>query len=71
MATTTETNRGWGTLPLFVVAVAVAAVFGSQFMPGEWYRALAKPSWNPPNWVFAPVWTVLYVMIAVAGWLAG
>ncbi len=70
MTTITQTNRGWAALPLFVVAVAAAAVFGAQFMPGEWYRALAKPSWNPPNWVFGPVWTVLYVMIAVAGWLA-
>lgn len=63
-------TRGWATLPLFVLAVAAAAIFGAQFMPGDWYRALAKPAWTPPNWLFAPVWTALYVMIAVAGWLA-
>jgi tryptophan-rich sensory protein len=38
-------------------------------MPGAWYDALAKPAWTPPNAVFAPVWTVLYVLMAVAAWL--
>ena len=57
-------------LALFVVATAAISVFGATFRPGAWHAALAKPPWNPPNWVFAPVWTTLYVMIAVAGWLA-
>ena len=38
-------------------------------MPGEWYAGLIKPTWNPPNWIFGPVWTVLYIMMAVAAWL--
>ena len=53
----------------FVAACFLAAATGVFFKPGDWYERLRKPSWRPPNWLFAPVWTVLYVMIAFAGWL--
>jgi tryptophan-rich sensory protein len=53
---------------VFIVAVFAAALLGARFCPDAWYDELAKPSWQPPNRVFAPVWTVLYVAIAVAGW---
>jgi len=52
----------------FALTFGVAAL-GAQFLPGPWYEALAKPSWTPPNWLFGPVWTTLYVMIAAAAWL--
>ena len=46
-----------------------AAALGGLFMPGEWYAQLRKPAWNPPSWIFGPVWTALYFMMAVAAWL--
>ena len=54
----------------FLLLVAAAASVGAVFKPDPWYAGLAKPAWTPPNWIFAPVWLTLYVMIAVAGWLA-
>jgi translocator protein len=46
-----------------------AAALGAFFSPGDWYAALNKPSWNPPGWLFGPVWSALYTMMAVAIWL--
>ena len=56
-------------LVAWLAASFAAAAMGGLFRPGEWYAALQKPSWNPPGWIFGPVWTVLYVMMAVAAWL--
>lgn len=53
----------------FLIVTAGAAFTGGRYMPGEWYKTLAKPSWTPPDWLFGPAWTVLYIAIAVAGWL--
>ncbi len=53
----------------FVAACFLAAATGILFKPGAWYEQLKKPSWRPPNRLFAPVWSVLYLMIAFSGWL--
>jgi benzodiazapine receptor len=64
-----RTPRPWVALAAFIVLViAVGTLIGLQSTPGAWYDGLNKPPFNPPSWVFAPVWTILYVMIAVAGW---
>ncbi len=53
----------------WLLVTFAAAALGGLFMPGEWYAQLKKPAWNPPNWIFGPVWTALYSMMAVAAWL--
>lgn len=55
-------------LGFLIVVVGAGGLIGAATAPGEWYAGLNKPFFNPPNWIFAPVWTVLYVAIAVAGW---
>lgn len=56
-------------LALFILLVLGGGMLvGLASPPGAWYAGLAKPPFNPPNWLFAPVWSLLYVAIAVAGW---
>jgi tryptophan-rich sensory protein len=61
-----------GLVGFVVMCFGVSVLGGRAVAPGLaiWYPALAKPSWTPPSWVFGPVWTLLYPLVAVAGWLA-
>ena len=66
-----ESRRDALGLGLFlIVCIAVSGIGGAitATSVGSWYQALEKPSFNPPDWVFAPVWTALYLMMAIAGW---
>ncbi len=54
---------GWILLSL---AASITGVFVST---QGWYAALAKPAWNPPSWLFGPVWTTLYVAMGISAWL--
>jgi len=58
------------TLLALCLGVGALGAFATAQSVGTWYQTLAKPSFNPPDRVFAPVWTALYVLMAVAAWLA-
>ena len=47
---------------------AIAGMFTSQSVP-EWYATLNRPSFNPPNWIFGPVWTTLYILMGISFFL--
>ena len=61
-----------GLTAFVVLCFGVSVLGGRATLPAlaEWYPALRKPPWTPPGWVFGPVWTLLYPVIAVAGWMA-
>ena len=70
VTTTTVPRRPLGLIG-FGAAAATAALIGVLGVAGttDEYQSLQQPAWAPPSWLFGPVWTVLYVMIAVSGWL--
>lgn len=67
-----STKRTLVALAIFLGLAAAVSLLGSLFtMSGQdgWYESLEQPSWDPPDWVFGPIWSVLYIAIGVAAWL--
>ena len=55
---------GW-----MVLILGLGTGMGIFFGADAWFQTLVKPTWNPPGWLFGPVWTVLYILIAISVWL--
>ena len=70
----TRPPRGWqtwaGLLLFLTICFGIAAIGGmaTSASVSAWYPTLIKPPFNPPDWVFGPVWSVLYLLIAISGW---
>jgi tryptophan-rich sensory protein len=64
----THAPRLLGLILFLALVLGGGTIIGMATAPGPWYAALEKPSFNPSGWIFAPVWSALYVTIAVAGW---
>lgn len=63
--------RNWLTAAAFVLGCQLAGILGvvtTQTGTSSWYRELAKPSFQPPPWLFGPVWTLLYALMGIAAW---
>lgn len=68
----TTTTTSILVLGLFALICAAVAALGGAVTTPEirgWYASIEKPTWNPPDWVFGPVWTTLFALMAIAAWL--
>jgi benzodiazapine receptor len=63
-------TRYLGLIAFLALSLAVSVIGGviTAASVSTWYPTLQKPPFNPPNWIFAPVWTTLYILMAIAGW---
>jgi len=64
--------NNWVKLVTSIIICEVAGVVGTLFTTpqiGTWYQTIKKPSFNPPNWIFGPVWTTIFVLMGIALYL--
>jgi translocator protein len=74
MSANDHRSRRWWLLAFWLAVVFAVSFVGSAITLPKiptWYVGLVKPSFTPPNWLFGPVWTLLYVLMAVAAWRIG
>jgi benzodiazapine receptor len=62
-----DSDMTWTIIVAAVITVLVLGVGGAMTNVGPWYRNLRKPSWNPPDWMFGPAWTIILGLAAWAG----
>ena|SRR5260221_4233794 len=65
----TRSDLRWLGLLGWLALCFVVEASGVTFLPGRWYAHLQKASWTPPSYLFAPVWTIIYVLMGTAAWL--
>jgi len=69
MAQSISANRSFAPLIGWLALCFAAESTAVIFLPGRWYSHLHKAAWTPPSYLFAPIWTVLYGLMAVAAWM--
>ncbi|MGE0605871.1 MAG: TspO/MBR family protein [Pirellulales bacterium] len=66
----TERMRWFGLVVLIVICLGAGGLGAVATTPeiDGWYKTIEKPTWNPPNWLFSPVWTCLFVLMGISAW---